>query len=244
MLKLDEAAKRYNQLGKNKEIFRLGRTDYLVTRELPNMISALQLDPNDKILDFGCGAGLSTRFIKSLGYVNCIGIDINEPMLQLARENDPSGEYYLSYSESLMPFEANTFRTVIAIFVLFEISTLQKMKKIFEEISRVLTKEGTFIAITGSEHLYYQQWVSLDPNFPENQHLKSGDLCRIRLTPIDLILSDYYWTDHDYTQTANTAGFTLSQKKFPLGSFKDDIQWKDEINYPPFVFYEFKKIYP
>lgn len=45
-----------------------------------------------KAVDFGCGAGRSTRFLKKLGF-QVIGIDISQDMLNIARVLDIQGDY-------------------------------------------------------------------------------------------------------------------------------------------------------
>lgn len=232
-----EIAEKYNKL--NADENRFGRTDYLITQELPGLLKKQPL--NSAILDFGCGAGLSTRFMKNLGY-NCIGIDISEEMLNFARRLDPSGKYVKSISDIKVPFHDQSFDTVISIFVLFKIPSIEKMISIFKEISRVLRHDGIFIAITGSEELYKRNWLTLNvKDFPENINPKSGDICKINLSHIGLTLHDYFWTDNDYSNAAETAGFTVLNRLYPLGKINEGIEWKDEIYYPPFVFYEFKK---
>lgn len=67
-------------------------TYYLAYRDLPAILRR-QIHGN-AALDFGCGAGRSTRFLRELGF-DVIGIDISEPMLTLARQRDPDGEYLL-----------------------------------------------------------------------------------------------------------------------------------------------------
>lgn len=233
----EEAAEKYNKL--NGEENRFGRTDYLITQELPGILK--KHATNSAILDFGCGAGLSTRFIKKMGY-DCIGVDINENMLNFARTNDPSGRYVKSISDNKIPFHDNAFDLVVSIFVLFEIPSIEKMTSIFEEVSRVLGQDGVFIAITGSEELYKRNWLSLNvKDFPENMNPKSGDICKINLSHIGLTLHDYFWTDKDYTHVAESAGFKVINRLYPLGKTNQGMEWKDEIYYPPFVFYEFQK---
>lgn len=230
-------AEKYNKLADSED--RFGRTDYLVTRELPRVISKYNV--KSSILDFGCGTGLSTRFLKSLNY-DCIGVDSNPEMLNLAIQNDPSGIYIKSITDIVLPFENDRFEMVVSTFVLFEIESLNTMISVFKEISRILRHGGTFIAVTGSEELYKRDWLSLDvKNYPENKNPKSGDICRINLKDINLILNDYFWTHDDYVYASKDAGLLLAKSSFPLGCVNDGINWKDEIYYPPYVFYEFIK---
>src|SRR3990167_9521805 len=64
-----------SELNKDFSLYRQGRTDYLLTRELPVILE--KHDRSKRILDYGCGAGLSTRFLKSLG-LNVVGVDISK----------------------------------------------------------------------------------------------------------------------------------------------------------------------
>ncbi len=67
-------------------------TYYLAYRDLPAIIAK---HANGKIaLDFGCGAGRSTRFLRKIGF-DAIGVDISADMVKKAMEIDPEGDYRL-----------------------------------------------------------------------------------------------------------------------------------------------------
>ena len=68
-------------------------TYYLAYRDLPEIISNHVRGTN--ALDFGCGTGRSTRFLRNLGFTT-VGVDISEDMLKKARETDPGGDYHLT----------------------------------------------------------------------------------------------------------------------------------------------------
>jgi len=63
-------------------------TYHLAYRDLPAIMS--EHVTGTKALDFGCGTGRSTRFLRKLGF-NVMGVDISEEMLRIARPLDPSG---------------------------------------------------------------------------------------------------------------------------------------------------------
>src|SRR3990172_2993157 len=67
-------------------------TYYLAFRDLPRIINEHVRGAN--ALDFGCGTGRSTRFLRELGF-NVVGVDIASEMLARAKERDPRGEYRL-----------------------------------------------------------------------------------------------------------------------------------------------------
>ena len=58
-------------------------TYYLAYRDLPEIIG--HHINGRKALDFGCGTGRSTRFLKELGF-DVIGVDISEEMITIAKE--------------------------------------------------------------------------------------------------------------------------------------------------------------
>ena len=64
----------------------------LAFRDLPPMLRTHV--QGTRALDFGCGAGRSTRFLRALGF-EVVGVDIAAHMIERARERDPEGEYRL-----------------------------------------------------------------------------------------------------------------------------------------------------
>src|ERR1700678_3323405 len=80
-------------------------TGYLVYRDIIDFIpSNLK---HHTILDIGCGAGRSTRWLKQYG-LNVIGADISDDMLKHAKTLDMGGEYVL-IKDNILPFENESF---------------------------------------------------------------------------------------------------------------------------------------
>ena len=67
-------------------------TYYLAFRDLPEIFA--RHVHGRSALDFGCGAGRSTRFLKTLGFES-VGIDISSSMIEAAQAADPLGKYHL-----------------------------------------------------------------------------------------------------------------------------------------------------
>jgi len=76
-------------------------TYYLAYRDLPAIIS--NHITGTRALDFGCGTGRSTRFLRKLGF-DVTGVDVSEDMLRIARAMDPKGDYRLVLGDNLNEF--------------------------------------------------------------------------------------------------------------------------------------------
>lgn len=71
------------------------------------------VEPDDRVLDMGCGPGLLTRHLEPS--VRVLGLDLSREMLELARRGRPSGEYRVhSYREPL-PVELGHFDVELAV---------------------------------------------------------------------------------------------------------------------------------
>lgn len=212
-------------------------TAYLAFKDVPTLIK--KYAKGNLTLDYGCGSGHSTLFLNEIG-LDVRGVDISSEMLNEAMKASQSIPFLLIESAKL-PFNDNTFDVVFSSFVLFEISNKNELTRIFNEIYRVLKKNGIFIAITGSEELYNHDWLSLQVDFPENKKLHSGDIAKVYLKDADLAVYDYFWTDQDYKDALSFTQFTLVEKLLPLGDASDGYDWLDENTYPPYVMYVLSK---
>ena len=212
-------------------------TGYLAFRDLP----ALLLSNNnnkvpEKVLDFGCGAGRSSRFIKELGIPEVSGVDKSSDMISFAKKQD-DGCNYLHISNNTIPFEDNYFDCVVSTFVMLEISSESEMLEIFKEIYRVLKPNGSFVFVTNSEYLYNMDWISNSTEYPKTQEFKDGDKLKIYLKNIDQELYDYYWSDKKYRELLIKANYKSIYNHLPVGEVNEPYEWEDELYYPPFSVY-------
>jgi predicted TPR repeat methyltransferase len=87
-------------------------TYYLAYRDLPKII--FEHVKGRRAIDFGCGAGRSTRFLRKLGF-DVVGVDISEDMIRKARELDREGDYRLTENDDFSRFEENAYDLVLSV---------------------------------------------------------------------------------------------------------------------------------
>ena len=76
---------------------------YLAYRDVPTFVH--QFVKGTRALDYGAGTGASSSFLYDLG-LDVIGLDISSNMLEKARANFPSIQFYSA--KSLVPFSEQT----------------------------------------------------------------------------------------------------------------------------------------
>lgn len=213
-------------------------TYYLGYRDIPALIKKYNLN-GKKALDYGCGTGRSTRFLKSLGF-ETLGVDTCKVMLSQTLKNEDS-QHYLHIKNAEIPVVDGSYEFAFSCFVFFTVSSKNELDLIFKEIYRCLKAGGIFIVVTGSEELYLRDWLSYNVNFPQNQSLKSGDRARIQLKDLGIEFPNYFWTDKDYNEIFNNSNFRLLEKHFPKGTPEDSRNWLSESQYSPYVVYVLQK---
>lgn len=100
-----------------------------------------------RILDFGCGDGYYSRYLKKRG-AEVIGVDISSGMVNLAKENAKKDDleipFYKMEGEHL-EFEDNSFDIVLTVAVLQHIINESILNHLVSEVSRVLVGGGEVI---------------------------------------------------------------------------------------------------
>lgn len=224
-------AKYYNRL-------EIKGTQFLAFRDLGKYINKFKLH-NKSFLDFGCGTGKSTRFLKQFSN-NIKGVDINQEMILLAKQRDCSIDY-LYIDQKQLPFKNCSFDFVFSSWVLVEFSNIVFMQDAVNEIARVLKPGGININVVCNKYTYSKDWVSIDTKFEENKNLLSGTKVKIKLSDIDLTISDYYWDEKEYEDVFKNATLDIFKKHYPKGKKTERIKWKDELFYAPYTMYVLTK---
>jgi len=216
-------------------------TYYLAYRDLPEII--FEHVKGRKAIDFGCGTGRSTRFLKKLGFT-VVGVDIAEDMIKKARELDPEGDYRLIEDGDFSQFTNNIFDLVLSVFTFDNIPTPEKKVRNFRELGFLLKNEGGIVNVVSSPEIYTHEWASFSTkDFPENKHAKSGDKVRIIQTGTEdkRPVEDVIWTDKYYQETYRKAGLELIKTYKPLAKESEPYKWVNETRIAPWVIYVLKK---
>lgn len=212
-------------------------TYYLAFRDLPAIIGACS--PGARALDFGCGAGRSTRFLRKLGF-DTVGVDIAEPMLARARERDPGGDYRLVRDGELNGLEACTFDLILSAFTFDNIPTIEKKIALFSGLRRLLRPGGRIVNLVSSPDIYCNEWVSFSTrDFPANRTARNGETVRIIMLDVDdrRPVEDILWTDEAYREVYARVPLELLEAFRPLGKLSEPYPWVSETTIAPWVIY-------
>lgn len=188
-------------------------------------------------LDFGCGAGRSTRFLRDLGF-RVLGIDISEPMLQEARRRDPQGDYRRVPEDAPLELPESAYDVVLAAFTFDNIPTMDRKVALFRALRRSLCPLGRLITIVSAPEIYLHEWASFSTrDFPENRLARSGD--RVRIVMLDVEdrrpVEDILFTAEDYEEVHRRAGLAVVHTISPLGHATEPYAWVSESHTSPWT---------
>jgi SAM-dependent methyltransferase len=212
-------------------------TYHLAVRDLPAILT--EHVRGTRALDFGCGAGRSTRFLRSLGF-QVVGVDVSPEMVARARERDPAGVYVLIEDGELAAFPARSCDLVLAAFPFDNIPGREHRATLVTRIGELLDEHGRLVMICSSPELYVHEWHSFTTvAYQENRRAGSGEVVRIAIDAVDddRPIEDLLWLDEDYCELFRTAGLRVVRDYRPLGTEDDPYEWVTEREVAPWVIY-------
>jgi SAM-dependent methyltransferase len=216
-------------------------TYFLAYRDLRDIISRHTV--GNKALDFGCGTGRSTRFLKSLGY-EVVGADISMDMQKKAQLFDPMGKYELVTNGNYDIFPDKSFDVIQSIFTFDNIAGPDTRTEILTALSQKIQDKGKIIMLDSTPEIYFHEWASFTTkDFPENRAAKDGEIVKIVMTdvPDSRPVEDIIWSHEHYMELFTRSGLTLEAQYLPLGREEDGIEWKSETSIAPWVIYVLNK---
>lgn len=217
-------------------------TYYLAYRDLPAIITTHTA--GGMAVDFGCGSGRSTRFLKQMGF-KPIGVDIAEDMIKIAGQLDPAGDYRLIKEGDLRLLDADAYDLVLSVFTFDNIPTQEKKISLFKEMRNLLNRKGKIINLVSDPAIYVHEWASFSTAaFPENRYAKSGDRVKIIITDSEdkRPVEDIVCSAEDYRNIFSQAGLKVIETYKPLGREDEPQSWINETRIAPWVIYVLAKV--
>jgi len=209
----------------------------LAFRDVPMILSEYIRGRN--AVDFGCGTGRSTRFLRNLGY-DVVGVDISAQMLAQARVRYPEGEYRLVPDGDVGGLAPNSYDLVFSAFTFDNVPTMERKVTLFRSLGRLLKGHGRIVNLVSSPDIYLNEWASFSTRaFPENRNARSGDRVLIEMLDVEdrRPVEDILWSDEDYNEVYERAGLVRLQTYRPLAKQTDAIAWVSETTIAPWVIY-------
>lgn len=217
-------------------------TYYLAYRDLAEIIT--EHIKGLRAIDFGCGTGRSTRFLKQLGF-KVTGIDISDKMLEIARRCDKSGDYQLVSDGNYIHLGKESYDLITAIFTFDNIPGWENRTTILGALKDLLNPEGRMILLDSTPELYSNEWASYaTKEFPENRKAKTGDIVRVIMLDVEdrRPVEDIFWTVKDYHKLFRLSDLELCATYKPLGYASEPYNWISETQIAPWMIFVLKKV--
>jgi SAM-dependent methyltransferase len=212
-------------------------TYYLAFRDVPKLVR--RHVRGTRALDFGCGTGRSSRFLRGLG-LGVVGVDIAAAMLEEARRRDPAGDYRHVGVGDLRVLAGMSFDLVFAAFTFDNIPTDTEKAVSLAGLRAMLAPEGRLIAIVSSPEIYVHEWASFSTkDFPANRDAGDGD--RVRIIMLDVPdrrpVDDVVCGDVHYRQLFAGAQLDVRDLRRPLATGEEPTRWVSETTVAPWSVY-------
>jgi trans-aconitate methyltransferase len=207
-------------------------TYFLAFRDLPEIIA--RHVAGRRAVDFGCGAGRSTRFLRRLGF-EVVGMDVSEDMVRKARELDPTGDYRLIGPADFTGLAEGASDLVLSAFTLDNVPQDEKAPHLLK-LAGLLAPAGRIVNLVSTPEIYTHEWASFSTrDFPGNREARSGEVVRIVMT--DVIdrrpVEDIVCTEATYRELYRESGLEVVATHAPLGRPDEPHAWVSETRVAP-----------
>lgn len=257
----------YNKNASEHNKLSIDSTQYLVYQDFKKLFqqhSPLSTNASElRVLDFGCGSGLSTQTIFNLLQdlnltPDITGIDINTQTIQQAKERVPNANFLTVQKEDNLD-HLGKFDLIVCNFVLVELKE-KDMKFVLEKINSLLSDTGIAMITNCASKTYRSgiQWATLNTDFEENKptELRNGKLKITEDHPVKnqvfdsfkknstFTFFDFFHSGEAYRRCFESSGLSLMATHKPIARESKDIPWADELKHSPYKIHIVKRTSP
>ncbi len=211
-------------------------TFQLVVRDLPEIIA--RHVNGGAALDFACGCGRSTRYLKGLGF-DSVGVDVSQAMLANAQRRDPEGRYFRVGNGDLSSLTGHSFNLAFSAFPFASTTTQERGAdhtgriKEAAEPRRMPHCCGTDgCALPARVVVFLNLGLSRECQCQERGSRAIHFRDRMEQPVVDIL-----WTDEDYQRSFEAVGLSLLEAHRPIARPDDLAPWISERDIPPWVIY-------
>jgi len=223
----------YNKIAKKYDIYgKQAITDWVLGYN--NVLKFLLPLNNKSVLDYGCGVGKFSRFIRDSG-AKIIAVDPSIKMIELAEQHDSANiKYHYIKAPELNFIQPSSLDAAVLNFVLCTVSSKDEIRAILKAINRVLKTDSPLVILNVNwDKSNGKKFISFELERAKN--LKSGQKVNVVLkSKKPLKVKDCYWSRDDYIGMLAETGIKIDSIHEPLAK-DEEHPWLDEKNYPPFL---------
>ncbi len=129
----------------DEELFENG---YITPLRCAKALDTVNADKNEKIIDIGCGTGLSGEAFKKLGFTDIHGSDFSKEMIQIAKSKNIYSKLILSKSSDPLNFKKESYSNSAAVGVFSPLHAVPEMMSEMLKIASI----GKFFVFSLNDH--------------------------------------------------------------------------------------------
>ncbi|WP_279046037.1 class I SAM-dependent DNA methyltransferase [Cedecea davisae] len=185
--------------------------------ELPILEKLIGVISDLRILDFGCGPGVITRWLNNRGAECIVGYDVSEGMINYARRREEKERTGIHYISNIDEEYNEYFDIVLAVYVMPYATHREDLLAMSKTMARLLKPEGRLITLPihpdfNSDPEYYRPFGL---RLIEEQPRADGSPVQLHIcqSPYNVNIQANYWSRQTLESTLYQAGFqTVSWK--------------------------------
>ncbi|MGB3509471.1 MAG: class I SAM-dependent methyltransferase [Microcoleaceae cyanobacterium] len=186
------------------------------------------VDSNSKILDFGCGNGRISRYIKKQLGCQVVGIDLNPEAIARAKAFNDGIEYFATGKDEI-PTSFGLFDGCVSNHVFPTYSTKEAIVASLKKIRQNLKSGSPIIVYVDNTNNTGVKYTSFTGGIAGEKYASGDPLpMKIYLGETEVMnFNDYFWSPDDYLEAINLAGYKDTRVIFPSYDVKHQKQYEE-----------------